>query len=163
MVAPAYTTPVFAINNLQDAFELINGGLTAYQNATAPATQDAETPSQRPSKKQKSHQPDVDIYETASSVIVQTSLPGVDKADINVEYDAESNRIILTGEYKAFQVDEHKTIRRERPVGRFERIVGLNKQSILADKISATHENGVLTLTIPKNSEAETKRKINIL
>lgn len=183
MVSPTYIQPqVFGIDNLSDAFRLVSQGFEAYQNAAAatptgagrstpsPSAQtqashpqaQAQGQSERPVKKQKSYQPDVDILETQQSVIVEVSLPGVQKQDINIEYDAESNRIVLTGTSERVQRQETRSIRHERPSGPFERIVGLNKQAILPDQISATHDNGILTLTIPKNVEAETKRKITI-
>ena len=162
MVAPTYAQPVFAFDNIQDAFNLVSQGFEAYQDA-ATKYNSCRGPSERPAKKQKSYQPDVDILETPTDVVVEIALPGVAKEAINVEYDSESNRIILTGESKRTEAENTKSIRHERPVGKFERVVGLNKQIIHPDRISAAHENGILTLTIPKNTEAETKLKINIL
>lgn len=168
MVSPVYAQPVFAIENLQDAFNLVSQGFEAYQNATQPdiapkAAMADDLHKERPLKKVKTFQPDVDIVETSDSVIVEISLPGVDKSEISVEYDFESNRLLITGEAKRVDKEDHKPIRRERPIGPFERIVGLNKQIIYADRISGSHENGILTLTVPKNKELETKRKISIL
>ena len=158
MVAATYFTPQpVSLTSLEDAFNLVQSGFNAYnEEQTHPR-------SERPSKKVKSYQPDVDLYESSAAVIIEVSLPGVQKSDINLEYDHETNQVIVTGESSRVAQEDRKTIKTERPTGKFERVIGLNKTNVLSGQISATVENGILTLTVPKNLQVESKRKINIL
>ncbi|BFZ56867.1 hypothetical protein PYCC9005_003916 [Savitreella phatthalungensis] len=42
-------------------------------------------------------QPDVDLYDGSDAVVIDIALPGVAKEEINVEYDARSNRLTVSG------------------------------------------------------------------
>ncbi|CCG80893.1 Heat shock protein [Taphrina deformans PYCC 5710] len=166
-------TQFFAINNIQDAFDLINRGFEVYSQATTGPKEVDHTSKAKSHdgaatapvivQKRKTHQPDLDVLESAESVTVEVSLPGVEKSGINIEYDTKQNHLILSGDYKTTaRPDEVKVIRHERPNGRFERVVVLGQQVILPDQITAQYTDGVLTVTVPKNKEAETKKKIFI-
>jgi len=162
---------VFTVNNLQDVFELIGRGFEVYNQAAAikePVAEEStasKSPEPTPlsSHKKRSYQPDLDILETPDAIVVEVSLPGVDKTAINIEYDVKLNQVSLTGDYKRATLEDNvKLIRRERPHTRFERVVGLNSQVVQADLISATYVDGVLTVTIPKNKEAEARKTIRV-
>ncbi|ORY79386.1 HSP20-like chaperone, partial [Protomyces lactucae-debilis] len=108
--------------------------------------------------------PDLDIYESTTHILVDVVLPGVSKEAVNVEYDQKTNRILISGEVAApkHSGEEVKLVRQERPIGKFERVVGLNTQQIVPEKIQASFDAGVLSLQVPKDTKSEEKRKISI-
>lgn len=93
----------------------------------------------------------VDLYEDKNNTYVRAELPGLSRDDINVEV-----------------VDDYLTITAARKSGgdadgesfSFSRSLTLPDQ-VLSDNVSATFENGVLTVTLPKREEAK-PRKINV-
>ena len=89
----------------------------------------------------------VDLYEDKVNTYVRAELPGVSRDAINVEV-----------------VDGYLTIsasRQEKDETRsFNRSVAI-PESVQADKVTAAYENGVLTVTLPKQEQAK-PRKINI-
>jgi HSP20 family protein len=97
----------------------------------------------------------IDIYETADSVVVKTSVPGVKPEEIDITITG--NTVTIAGETKAEEkVEEENYIRRERRYGRFSRSVTL-PSGVKTEKAEATFEHGLLTLTIPKAEEAKPK------
>jgi HSP20 family protein len=89
----------------------------------------------------------VDLYEDKENAYVRAALPGVGREDINVEL-ADGN-LTLNAVRKN---GEEST--------KFARTVAL-PEGVQGDKVSATYENGVLTVTLPKQPEAQ-PRKINL-
>lgn len=187
MVKPTVNeTQIYTVNGLQDAFDLLSRGFEIYSqnaNSSNPASGSkanrADSTSSAPrspntthatpipvfNKKRSPYQPDLDIFDTPDALLVELSLPGVAKADINIEYDSKSNQILLSGDSKRSHIDEEaiRVIRSERSTGHFERTVALADQVVLADQITAEFKDGILLLTVPKNKEAETKKKIELL
>lgn len=96
---------------------------------------------------------DLDINENDKSFVVQVDMPGVEKKDIkaHVEHD------VLTVSAKRTQEkheDSGTTHWAERCFGEVSRAVKLPKH-VQHDQINAIHQNGVLTLTIPKVHESQ--------
>ena len=101
----------------------------------------------------------LDVVEDDDAYIVKASIPGVDADDI--EITMADNVLTLKGETKQEKDVEEKTYRlHERWYGAFSRSVSL-PAPVDADKVEATHENGVLTLRLPK-SEAIKPKKIPV-
>jgi HSP20 family protein len=97
----------------------------------------------------------VDMYETADSVVVKTSVPGVTPEDIDITITG--NTLTIKGESESEEkVEKANYIRQERRYGSFQRSVAL-PESIVADGAEATYEHGILTLTIPKAEESKPK------
>jgi HSP20 family protein len=93
----------------------------------------------------------VDLYEDKDSTFVRAELPGVQRDDIQVEI-----------------VDGYLTVNatRKRKDGEQEHSFALSRSiqlpdAVQADRISAAYENGVLTVTLPKQ-EAAKPRKITV-
>jgi HSP20 family protein len=101
--------------------------------------------------------PAVDIEETEDAWIVEAELPGVDKADINVE--TRDSELVVFGDIKE---KERKGIlrRRERKTGQFEVRMTLPGPAE-SDKIDAKLKDGVLTVRVPK-PEVARPRKIEV-
>ncbi|KAL1962387.1 hypothetical protein VTN77DRAFT_9726 [Rasamsonia byssochlamydoides] len=103
--------------------------------------------------------PRADVFDTASEYLVHVSLPGAQKPDISVNYDAEESVLHLAGVvYRpgineelndALVIDE-----RSREIGVFERSVRLGTRSEPAnvdlDRISAKLADGILVVRLPK-------------
>jgi HSP20 family protein len=100
--------------------------------------------------------PSVDVHEEAERFIVRADLPGVDAKDI--EITAEDGVLTLRGERQAEKREQNGgTQRVERVAGKFVRRFTL-PETAQADAISATQKNGVLEVTIPKQSKPEPRR-----
>ncbi|HEY4302243.1 MAG TPA: Hsp20/alpha crystallin family protein [Candidatus Didemnitutus sp.] len=89
----------------------------------------------------------VDLYEDKENAYVRAALPGVARDDINVEI--ANGQLSLSASRK----NGEETVK-------FSRSVAL-PEGAQADKVNATYENGMLTVTLPKQPEVQ-PRKINL-
>lgn len=92
--------------------------------------------------------PAVDVYETKKEVIVEMSVPHIDadKVDISIE----NNILHVKGSTeKKSEVEDKNYYRREIRAGSFYRTVPL-PTTVIGEKASAVHEDGVLKISIPK-------------
>jgi HSP20 family protein len=97
--------------------------------------------------------PSVDVFEDKENLKIVAELPGLKPEDVKITL--ESSTLTLRGEKK--QVAEEKTERvhrYERSYGSFERSFSL-PNTVEADKVAASFENGVLTITLPKAEKAK--------
>ncbi|MCA0455327.1 MAG: Hsp20/alpha crystallin family protein [Chloroflexi bacterium] len=106
--------------------------------------------------------PALDIHETDTAYNVAVPLPGINPDDINVRM--QNGTLTISGELPQPKVEENtKVVVQERYYGKFSRSVSL-PEHVDAEKVEATYENGVLTLSLPKLPEAQPKQiaiKIN--
>jgi HSP20 family protein len=101
-------------------------------------------------------QPPVDIYEDEHAVIIKAELPDVDQKDIEVKI--EDNTLILRGERKQDESIRKENYHRiERFYGSFQRSFAL-PITIDREKVKASCEKGVLTITLPKREESKPKQ-----
>ena len=101
----------------------------------------------------------VDIYEKDDTVIIEAELPGVEKEDLYV--DTKGKLVTLGGERKSDEkITTENSYRRERKYGKVERTFNLPFE-INTDSVTATFNNGILKLEIPKPEE-ETTNKVTI-
>ena len=101
-------------------------------------------------------QPPVDIYEDEQSVVIKAEVPDVDQKDIEVRI--ENNTLTLKGERKhSSEIKKENYYRVERYFGQFQRSFSL-PQSINQEKVQATCEKGILTITLPKREEVKPKQ-----
>ncbi len=104
-------------------------------------------------------QPPVDIYEDESTVVIKAEVPGVDQKEIDIRI--EDNTLTIRGERKHSQeVKKENYHRVERYYGTFQRSFSL-PHTINQEKVKATCEQGVLTITLPKREEKKPKQ-INV-
>lgn len=100
--------------------------------------------------------PKVDVVENADNIVVKAEMPGFNAE--NVDCRVEGNLLMLRGEYKQEnEKQEGQYHMRERRQGNFARSIPLPAE-VTTDKAHAEFENGVLTLTLPKNEAAKPKR-----
>ena len=111
--------------------------------------------------KTNSSAPALNIVETDKEYIVEMAVPGVPKDDFCVTVD-KHDRLIVTVENRSNEEHERKGkfLRREFSYSQFQQTLIL-PENVNKDEIHASQNNGVLTITIPKNNTtaaAEPKR-----
>ena len=100
--------------------------------------------------------PSVDITENDDAFTILADIPGVDPKDIEISMD--KGVLSIKGERKSETVEEKENYRRvERQSGQFYRRFTL-PDSADTDKIEAKSEHGVITITIPKQEVAISRR-----
>jgi len=98
----------------------------------------------------------IDLYETPDAFVLKAPLPGIkpDEIDINATTDG----VVIRGELKPdLEVKPETWLRQERRYGKFQRGFTLPTQ-IDPNKVDATFEHGVLTLTLPKAETVKPKQ-----
>jgi HSP20 family molecular chaperone IbpA len=99
-----------------------------------------------------------DIYETDELLAVVMEMPGVEKKDLDV--GLENDVLRVGGRIDFSKYKEMEPVYAEYNVGHYARSFALSNK-IDREKISASLEDGVLTLTLPKAKHAQ-PRKIAI-
>jgi len=100
--------------------------------------------------------PAFDVYEDRDKFSVKVELPGMKREDIDISLDG--NTLSVAGELK--EEEEHKEAelyRAERFFGRFQRSITL-PQPVDPNRITATYQDGVLSITLPKSEESKRKQ-----
>jgi len=106
--------------------------------------------------------PRIDMTEDEKEVRLYAELPGLDEKDVEVLVG--ENTVTIKGEKKTEHEEEGKGYAfRERTFGTFYREIPLDAD-VVADKVEARFENGLLTVTLPKTMETQAKyKKIPVL
>ena len=99
--------------------------------------------------------PNVEISETDNELKVTAEIAGLDQKDIEVLLD--DGVLTLRGEKRSETEDKNRQFS-ERYYGRFERRIPL-RYEVEADKVQASFKNGVLTVTLPKSANAQSRVK----
>jgi HSP20 family protein len=95
----------------------------------------------------------LDVYTTPSEIVILANVPGLKPDDVTVTL--ENDTLTIGGEVKA-PMENVDYIFQERPYGKFNRTLTINVP-VDADKVEASFENGVLTVTLPKAEAARPK------
>lgn len=100
---------------------------------------------------------DLDVYETDSEVVVKAPVPGIPTDKVNVTF--EDGVLRIEGHYEESEEDKKK----KKNVYRSRRAVDFNYATTLpravdANKIEATCDNGIITVTAPLAPEAKPKK-----
>ena len=99
--------------------------------------------------------PHTDIYEEKDELVMKTELPGIEKE--NLDITLKGDRLTIKAEKKEEVKEDTTHHTRERYYGQYLRSVTL-PYPVKEAKITATLDNGVLELRLPKAEEVETKR-----
>jgi len=102
--------------------------------------------------------PDVDIFETETTITMLADLPGVRPEDLNI--DLRDNTLTISGEIFPVEGGDEEDILIEYETGKYYRQFTLS-EVIAQDKIDAKLTDGVLRLTLPKVEKAM-PRKITV-
>jgi len=95
----------------------------------------------------------MDVYITDEEVVVTTAVPGVDPDSVDIT--VEGNTLNIRGEVEG-PLENVEYVLQERPDGTFNRSVQLNIP-VDANRAEASFDQGILTLSIPKQEEAKPK------
>ncbi len=97
----------------------------------------------------------LDIYETNEELVVKAAIPGVDPK--NVDISVEEDVLTIRGSYETREdVKDEVYHRRELHSGSFQRALRL-PPTVEPANATATFENGLLKLTMPKKQESRAR------
>jgi HSP20 family protein len=99
--------------------------------------------------------PSVDVEETEKEYRVTAELPGLEERDVEVLL--QDGLLTVRGE-KKHETETRNRSYSERFYGRFERQITLDRD-VDESAVKATFKNGVLTVTVPKDSRAVDRSK----
>ncbi|MYA62910.1 MAG: Hsp20/alpha crystallin family protein [Dehalococcoidia bacterium] len=98
----------------------------------------------------------IDVVSEGEDVVVRASLPGLKPEDISVTL--EDRLLTIQGETATNgEVEKGDYLLRERRVGRFSRSLRL-PNSLDSEKAEPTYENGVLTISFPRQESNKARR-----
>jgi HSP20 family protein len=100
----------------------------------------------------------MDAYRHGDSFVINLDLPGVDPNSVDLTF--ERNSLTISAERHWEPVEGDQVVASERRQGTFSRQLLLG-DGLDAERIHASYENGVLTVTIPVAASAQ-PRKIEI-
>lgn len=98
--------------------------------------------------------PNVEISDDDKEIRVTAEVPGLEEKDIEVLL--QEGILTLRGEKRAETEDKDRQFS-ERYYGRFERRIAVG--DVDENKVAATFKNGVLSVTLPKTEQAQSKAK----
>ncbi len=109
-------------------------------------------PSSFPSFSQASLDLAVDLFEEKGNLVARMHIPGMNAEDIKVSVDGERYLSIRADRNEEKEEKEKHYYSKEIRHGSFERVVRLPKD-VDKEKITASYEKGVLTVTLPELSK----------
>jgi HSP20 family protein len=100
--------------------------------------------------------PALDVHETGEEIVVTAALPGLKAEDVDITITGQT--LAIRGEFKADEnVKRDQYLYRERRYGTFQRQLQLPVR-VQGDAATATFEDGVLTLSIPKSEDVKPRQ-----
>ena len=100
--------------------------------------------------------PAMDVIESEKDLTVRVDLPGMKLEDVKVEL--EDSTLTISGEMgDTVEQEGDRYHYRERSYGAFQRSLRL-PNTVDAERVDATFENGVLSIVLPKLPEAQRKQ-----
>ncbi|MCW2690838.1 MAG: heat-shock protein Hsp20 [Mycobacterium sp.] len=97
----------------------------------------------------------MDLYQVDDHYVITADLPGVDPG--SVDLSVENGTLTLTAHRSARSEDSARWLASERFFGTYRRQLSLGEE-IDSAAITATYDNGVLTVTIPVAERAKPRR-----
>jgi len=107
--------------------------------------------------------PAVNVKETDDDYFIEVAAPGMSKKDFNVNF--QNNVLTISSEKKNEKEEkEDSYTRKEFSYQSFQRSFTVPGNDVDSDKISASYENGILKIKLPKREEVKPKpaREIKI-
>lgn len=105
--------------------------------------------------------PSINVIESDKDYQVEVAAPGMTKEDFNIHLNENSN-LVISMEKRQTNEDDNQNkryLRREFSYSKFEQALIL-PDNVVKEKIKANVSNGVLTITIPKQTPKE-RIKVN--
>ena len=104
--------------------------------------------------------PSVDVFETAEEFVLTAEVPGIEREQIDLQ--VKDQILLLKGQRNlGGEVSQQVYHRLERPSGVFERKFSLS-EDIDGDKVRASLNQGVLTVTLPKKHRRAQVRRVEV-
>lgn len=97
--------------------------------------------------------PAMNLWEDDEAVNVEAELPGIKLDDLEIAVLGD-DQLLVKGTRAACQPAQADWYRQERPVGDFDRTIAL-PTSVIANKVEARLENGVLSIRLPISPAAK--------
>jgi len=97
----------------------------------------------------------MDLYRSGDHYVLHADLPGVDPGSVDVSVD--NGTLTVRAERSGRTEESVEWLTSERFTGSYMRQLTLG-EGVDADRIGATYENGVLTVTIPMAEKAKPRR-----
>lgn len=101
----------------------------------------------------------MDLYRDGDHYVLTADLPGIDPGSVDIDVDGQL--LTIRAERTLTSGDDVKWITREREAASFLRQLNLG-QGVDTARISASYNNGVLSVTIPVSEKAK-PRKIEVM
>ncbi len=99
--------------------------------------------------------PAVDVYETATDVVVRAELPGIDPKDVEIQVTEDT--LTIKGQHKTEQEEKGRNYyMRELRSGSFVRTLTL-PGNVQSDQAKAAYKNGILEICVPKSERVRPK------
>jgi HSP20 family protein len=113
----------------------------------------------RANRRVRGFRPAIDVFDTGDQIVMKAVIPGARADDLDITI--EQNTVTLKGTF-GYTLDEEEAKRvnwyqREIGYGQWADSVSLPTQ-VDPDNVSATFEDGILTLGFPKAEQARVKR-----
>jgi HSP20 family protein len=102
---------------------------------------------------EQEHRLPLDVYTTPGEIVLTASVPGLKPEDVDITLEGDT--LSIKGEIKP-PLENVEYIFQERGYGKFSRMLTLNVP-VNHDKVEASFENGVLTITLPKTEAVKPK------
>ncbi|MGK9219833.1 MULTISPECIES: Hsp20/alpha crystallin family protein [unclassified Microbacterium] len=100
----------------------------------------------------------MDLYRDGDHYVLSADLPGIDPGSVDIDVDGQL--LTIRAQRTGRSEEGVKWITRERPTGAYMRQLNLG-QGIDTERITATYENGVMSVLIPISEKAK-PRKIEV-
>src|SRR3954451_7353599 len=97
----------------------------------------------------------MDLYRSGDHYVLHADLPGIDPGSVDVHVD--NGTLTIRAERSGRTEQDVQWLSNERCVGTFQRQLSLG-EGIDTEAISATYDNGVLSVTIPVAERAKPRR-----
>ncbi|MCK9256015.1 MAG: Hsp20/alpha crystallin family protein [Bacteroidales bacterium] len=104
--------------------------------------------------------PEFNVFETEKDFVIEGAVPGMEKKDFKIEIN--DNLLEISSEKEAKEErKEQKFFYKGFCYGSFKKSYSL-PENINKEKINAGYENGILTITIPKDEQAKVLKQIKV-
>ncbi|MDX1686693.1 MAG: Hsp20/alpha crystallin family protein [Candidatus Promineifilaceae bacterium] len=111
-----------------------------------------------PLERGRTFTPSVNVTESDEAIEVTAELPGMNEDDIDLTLSRKG--LTIRGEKREEKEDEGRNYyTRERSYGYFQRSIPVSVDAIDQEKVEATFDKGVLTITLPKHEKAQSATK----
>ena len=168
-----FNAPLFGYDDPFDQFDELRRQTLNLFDAHAPALPDGQEEGAASSnetavapRKPARWIPRCDVVENKDNFIIHAELPGMDKSQIKIEFDDDTNVLTLSGERK----NQHEEKKEEKDGSKYhliERSSGTFMRSFRlpdacrnrVDEIKALSKDGVLEITCPKEEPKPVEKK----